>query len=125
MARNVKQIKTTRSQTSKSVIGVVDPDSLKGIVRDGLVGMNLAEREEFIRALESEMRTVSLNMRSYLIPLGIPARTLEELTPTEVGHLVRFLRINVPQAMPAVEHTLARFDAFADKLGSNGDRLAA
>ncbi len=85
--------------------------------------MTMAEREEFIQVLEAEMRRANLNMRAYLIPLGIPGRSPEDLTPTEVGHLVRFLKINVPQAMPAVERAMARFGVFAEKAGQ--DRLAA
>src|SRR4029079_14312055 len=100
MAKNVKSI-GSRNQNGKTVIGEMNPDDLKGFVRDGLVNMTILERETFIKALEVEMRGVGLSIRSYLIPLGIPARTLEELTPTEVGHLVRYLKINVAHALPA------------------------
>ena len=124
MAKNVKNIRPRR-EASKTLIGAVDPDELKSIVRDGLVTMNISERETFIRTLEAEMRTASLNMRSYLIPLGIPARTPEELTPTEVAHLVRFLRINVPQAVPAVERALNKYGSIVEEIGRRGDRLAA
>jgi hypothetical protein len=101
-----------------------DPTELKSIVRDGLVSMTMAEREEFIQALESEMRRVNLNMRAYLIPLGIPGRSPEDLTPTEVGHLIRFLRINVPQATTAVDKTIARYSIF-EKAGQSDARIAA
>jgi hypothetical protein len=101
-----------------------DPTELKSIVRDGLVSMTMAEREEFIQALEAEMRRVNLNMRAYLIPLGIPGRSPEDLTPTEVGHLIRFLRINVPQATIAVDKTIARYGIF-EKAGQSDDRIAA
>ncbi|HKP85427.1 MAG TPA: hypothetical protein VJZ26_04985 [Blastocatellia bacterium] len=102
----------------------LDPTELKSIVRDGLVAMTMADREEFIQALEAEMRRVNLNMRSYLIPLGIPGRSPEDLTPTEVGHLIRFLRINVPQATTAVDRTIARY-GIMEKAGRSDDRLAA
>ena len=52
-------------------------------------------------------------------------RTLEELTPTEVGHLVRFLKINVTQALPAVERALAQNGGFTEKAGAPRTRLAA
>ena len=72
-----------------------DPNELKSLVRDGLVSMNMAEREEFIQTLETEMRRNSLNMRAYLVPLGIPGRSPEDLTPTEVGHLIRFFSLDL------------------------------
>ncbi|HEV8485600.1 MAG TPA: hypothetical protein VGV87_18805 [Blastocatellia bacterium] len=125
MAKNVKNIGTRNQNGGKTAIGAMDPDDLKSFVRDGLVVMTISEREAFIKALETEMRAAGLSMSSYLIPLGIPARTLEELTPTEVGHLVRYLKINVAHAVPAVERALARNGGLAAKTGASGTRLAA
>jgi len=102
-----------------------DADHLKSVVRDGLISMNFDARIEFIRELEAEMRRSHLSMRAYLIPLGISASTPEELTPTEVGHLIRFLKLIVPCAMPAVERTTARFDVFDGKIRNASDFLAA
>ncbi len=89
-------------------------DDVKTIVRDALLLMTWAEQVEFIEALESEMRTANLSISHYLIPLGIPGMKPEELTPIEVGHLVRFLKIHVRQAMPAVERAMARFEVFRE-----------
>ncbi len=102
----------------------MDPNELKNTVRDGLVSMTMAEREEFIQALGAELKRISINMRAYLVPLGIPARSPEDLTPTEVGHLIRFLKINVPQAMSVVGRVMSRYGVFAEK-SAHGDRLAA
>ena len=89
-------------------------DDVKTIVRDALLLMTWAEQVEFIEALESEMRRENLSISHYLIPLGIPGMWPEELTPIEVGHLVRFLKIHVRQAMPAVERAMARLEAFRE-----------
>jgi hypothetical protein len=102
-----------------------DGDDLKSVVRDGLISMKFDARIEFIQELEAEMRRSNLSMRAYLIPLGISASTPEELTPTEVGHLIRFLKIIVPGAMPAVERTMARFEVFEGKVQNCSDFLAA
>ena len=91
-----------------------EADDVKNTVRDALLLMTWAERVEFIQALESEMRREDLSITHYLIPLGIPGMTPEELTPIEVGHLVRFLKIHVRQAMPAVERAMARFEVFRE-----------
>lgn len=131
MAKNIhSKNQTARSQMSRNQIGrpgegSLDPNELKGLIRDGLVAMNMADREAFIRSLEGEMRRVNLNMRAYLIPLGIPGRSPEDLTPTEVGHLVRFLKINVPQAMAAVQKAISSFDVFHQLMEQSGHRLAA
>ena len=114
-----------RSHCKEARIGSVDPNELKARIRDGLVAMDIPTREAFIRTLEAEMKRLRLDMRSYLIPLGIPARSPEDLTPTEVGHLVRYWRYNVPQAMPAVERTLSRCGVDVSDGVQPGDRLAA
>jgi hypothetical protein len=105
-------------------IGSLDPNDLKNFIRDGLVSMTREGRDDFIEALETEMQRADLSMRSYLIPLGIPAMTVDELTPTEVGHLIRFLKTNVPRAMPAVERAIARLEAFAEHESGSTRRLA-
>ena len=102
----------------------LDANELKAVVRDGLVAMNMVEREEFIGALEAQLRHVGLNMRAYLVPLGIPGRSPEDLTPTEVAHLIRFLKINVPRALPAIERALAGNTAFLPSEGRK-ERIAA
>ena len=99
-------------------------EALKKQVRDGLLLMNVSERQAFIQALETEMRRAGLTIRSYLIPLGISAMRRDELTPLEVAHLVRFLIINFPQAAPAIAKVMARFGAFA-KESAAADQLAA
>jgi hypothetical protein len=95
------------------------------MVRDGLVAMTYEDRGAFMQALETELRRAGLNMRAYLIPLGISAMTTAELTPSEIGHLIRFLKINMPRAMPAIEKAMAGFAAFAEHQGASDDRLAA
>ena len=91
-----------------------EADDVKNTVRDVLLLMTWPEQVEFIEALESEMRRAGLSITHYLIPLGIPGMTPEELTPIEVGHLVRFLKIHVRQAMPAVERAMARLEVFRE-----------
>ncbi|MFY9607581.1 MAG: hypothetical protein WAU45_03065 [Blastocatellia bacterium] len=114
----------TRNQATKISRSELDPNELKGVIRDGLANMSMPDREEFIRTLEAEMRRISLNVRAYLIPLGIPGRSPEDLTPSEVGHLVRYLKLTVPRAMTAVERAMARYTVFSDST-EPGTRLAA
>ena len=124
-----KNIQARRIQNKTAAVppkwSAVDADELKAVVRDGLVGMNMTEREEFIESLEAELRRAGLNMRGYLVPLGIPGRSTEDLTPTEVAHLIRFLKLNVPPAMTAVERALSRYENFSTEDGGKGHKIAA
>ena len=107
--------RSKRDQILESENNIPDFEALKNRVRDGLLAVTAAEREAFIQSLETEMRRLHFSMRAYLVPLGIPARRPDEMTPVEVAHLVRFLKINVPQAMPAIERAMASISAFAEE----------
>jgi hypothetical protein len=101
-----------------------ESDDVKTLVRDALLLMTGAKQVEFIQTLESEMRRENLSITAYLIPLGIPGMRPEELTPTEVGHLVRFLKMHVLQAVTAVERAMARLGVLRQK-EDPGQALAA
>ena len=126
MAKNIQTKRVQgRSESAEVKWSTLDANELKATVRDGLVAMNLTEREEFIGTLEAEMRRAGLNMRAYLVPLGIPGHSPEELTPTEVAHLIRFLKLNVSRAMPAIERALGGYNSFVDHEGGTNHRIAA
>jgi hypothetical protein len=126
MARNIHTKHANRRVDTATITwSAVDANELKEVVRDGLVAMNAAEREEFIATLGAEMTRAGLNIRAYLIPLGIPARSPEDLTPTEIAHMLRFLKLNIPQAMSAIERTLVRYEIFAAGIAGRGHQIAA
>ena len=113
--RNIRlRVTRKRVQMPSSDTASSEADDVKDAVRDALSLMTWPEQVEFIEALESEMRRANLSVSHYLIPLGIPGMTPEELTPIEVGHLVRFLKLHVRQAMPAVERAMARLEVFRE-----------
>ena len=121
-----------RNVQSKSSVGAVavdlksiSADELKSIVRDGMFAMSLPEREAFYEELEGSLKKVGLDLVSYVIPLGITGRSVEDLTPTEVGHLLRYLRINVPKASSVILKVLSKFPAFTERHESAGKQLAA
>lgn len=125
MAKNIQSKKNQRNDSEEVKWSTLDASELKARVRDGLVAMNMTDREEFIGTLEAEMRRAGLNMRAYLVPLGIPGHSPEDLTPTEVAHLIRFLKLNVPKAMPAIERAIGRHGSFAVHDGGTNHRIAA
>jgi hypothetical protein len=100
-------------------------EDLKNVIRDRLLDMTKDEQRDFIQALDAEMRNTRVSIRQYLIPLGISALNPDDMTPTEVGHLIRFLKINVPMAMPAIEKVLARFEISTEKRSDPDNILAA
>lgn len=124
-----RDIQSGRRVSTSAIVSVgpdeLKPDEIKLVVRDVLAPMTTADRSSFILALESELRSANLSMRSYLFLLGISAASPEELTPSDIGHFVRFLKINMPSAMRAVDGVIERFSAFAANVTKSEDRLAA
>lgn len=110
MAISNKSIQQNQEHGAK--FASLDPDDLKNMVCDELISMSRTDCELFIETLCNEVERDSFSVSSYLIPMGI-AKTAAELTAIEVGHLIRFLKINVPAAMPAIERAIAQFPAFA------------
>jgi hypothetical protein len=95
-----------RKGLEPSTFEELDADQLKESVREMLMLMEPLERKLFIKTLEYEMFRSGLSISAFLIPLGIPARSVEDLTPNEIGHLMRFFRINVPAATAALARVL-------------------
>ena len=120
MAKNVRRA----NRDARATLESLDPDELKSFICSRLVSMTVTEQEDFIQTLEVEMRRANFDMRAYLIPLGIPGRSPEDLTPADVGHLIRFLKMIVPEAILAVERVTARYSGFTETAHSGG-RLAA
>src|SRR5690349_17779299 len=84
------------------------PDEVRSVVRDGLISMGMAERVVFVQTLCVGMRRVHFDLRAHPVPLGIPGRCPEDLTPTEVGHLIRYLKMTAPRVMPAIDRVIRR-----------------
>jgi hypothetical protein len=124
--RNIRlRVARKRVQMLSSDTASRGSGDVKSIVRDALLLMTGAEQVEFIQALESEMRRENLSITAYLVPLGIPGMRPEDLTPTEVGHLVRFLKMHVVQAVTAVERAMTRLLEVLREKEDTGHALAA
>jgi hypothetical protein len=112
-----------RRQLDMTGLQELEADELKDSVREMLITMGPVERKLFVKSIECEMMRAGLNLGSYLIPLGIFGARAEDLTPTEVGHLIRFFRINVPTAMSAVLRVLSGYPRFRERKQAGRSRV--
>jgi hypothetical protein len=85
---------------------VASVDIIRENVRVRLQTLNRAEFEQFIRVLDTLMMRSGLNLRDYLVPVGIPGQQPTDLTPYELAHLARFFRLNVPHAVQPFDDAL-------------------
>jgi hypothetical protein len=96
--------KNTQENISQQSLDPVnlEPNSLRDRVYQALSGLTFEERASVSDRLISGLKGFSVNVRTGLLMLGITARTVSDLTPSDVAKLLRYLRINAPKALEAI-----------------------
>jgi hypothetical protein len=92
------------------------PNELCDSVRGAMVALALDDRVSIKEKLLSAINESKLNVGSILLLLGIHADTVEELTPSDVGYLVRYIRINSPNVLTALRRPLAELFETSNKV---------
>jgi hypothetical protein len=117
-----KKVKNKNRQSSgKESTGTYDPRTatpheLCDAVRGAMVVVPLEDRISITEKLLGALQGSRLNVGSILLLLGIHADSVEELTPSDVGYLVRYIRINSPSVLPALKRPLAELFELAGKV---------
>jgi len=83
----------------------------------------LNERVPVYRKLISELEKAGINVGSRLFLLGIPAAIPEELTPNDVGKLLRSVYLSEPQAITAISETLSQVLSSSEEAKANQKSL--
>jgi hypothetical protein len=78
-------------------LATTEPDLLRTSVREALSQLSEEERRTAHAGLLAALRRAGVNVGHHLLVLGIPARTVEELTAPEMASLIRFVRISEPR----------------------------
>lgn len=77
----------------------VEPNVLRDSVRKALAIVDEEERSSLRDRLLTGLKRARVNIGQCLLLLGIPARTVDELTGPEIATLIRYVRISDPKAM--------------------------
>ncbi len=97
----------------------VSANGVRNGVYKALVKIPLKERVQLYKQLIGELEKAGINVGSRLFLLGIPATIPEELSPNDIGKLIRSVYLNEPKAMLAISETLSQI------LGRNGGNKLA
>ena len=82
------------------------PEWLRDRVFKALNKLPTQERASVRDKILLDLRKVGVNISSGLMKLGIPAKTPDDLSPSDIAKLVRYVRINSPEAIKAISGTL-------------------
>jgi hypothetical protein len=87
-----------------------DPDELRRAVQAAVSSLGDERRAGYSRRLIRAFTDMRLNVRAIMYLSGIVEQEPADLTPSEIAHLVRYVRINVPWALVEVDKLFAGLD---------------
>lgn len=96
--------RTSSKQSAYSVFSrpwAADPDVLRQRVQAAISSLSDDQRASYNERLIRRLIELGLNVSAVLFLSGVVEQEPGELTPAEIGHLFRYLRINVPWILGA------------------------
>lgn len=111
MKKGLKKLSTKTTDTIFSQPSFdptqLEPNNLRDRIYNALVSLPRDERASMSDQIISKLKDFRVNVRTGLLMLGIPARTADDLTPSDLAKLMRYLRINAPKALEAISSPLS------------------
>src|SRR5689334_11070155 len=92
------------------------PDDLRNEVQRMLSMLGEADREIWCRRLLDGLAKAGVDIGATLFMLGTGASRLDELTPSDLGKLLRYSRINTPEAIEALAEPLTELFVVKEEL---------
>ena len=86
----------------------LEPDALRDSVRDALSALTADELAAWRDHLLSGLRKAGVNLGACGFLIGISDDSTDNLTPSGIAHLIRYVRLNLPEAMKVVSGRLGR-----------------
>lgn len=84
-----------------------DPDVLRQAIQESLSSLTDDQRAGYNRRLTTALVELGLNIPSILYISGVVEQEPADLTPSEVAHLFRYIRINLPWVLFEAEDLFA------------------
>jgi hypothetical protein len=84
-----------------------DPDLLRRVIQDAVSSLSEDQRAAYSRELVRTLIELRLNVRAILYVSGVVELEPADLTPAEIAHLFRYLRLNLPWVLVDSDHLLA------------------
>lgn len=85
-----------------------EPDALRDSVRDALLALTADELASWRDHLLRGLRKAGVNLGACGFLIGISDDSTDNLTPSGIAHLIRYVRLNLPEAMKVVAGRLGK-----------------
>ena len=92
----------------------VEPDALRDSVRDKLSALTADELASWRDHLLSGLRKAGVNLGVCRFLLGTSGDSTDNLTPSDIAHLIRYVRLNLPEALKVVAGRLGKLLTASD-----------
>ncbi|HKV38485.1 MAG TPA: hypothetical protein VJX67_04665 [Blastocatellia bacterium] len=106
-------------------LSALDPTVLRDSVRNAILTFPQEERAAITARLVARLKEARFDLRSSVIVLGINARSAEDLTPSDIGHIMRYLRLTAQPVFAAITPSLTELLGDAERTRNRQSRQAA
>ena len=106
--------------TDSSDLMAMKPNGIRDGVLKALAALPIEQRNSMRDALFAGLRSSGIHIEGVLLILGIPAETPDDLSPSDIAKLIRYVQMNSPDAIRNVRDDLAKLLA----LSHAGETLA-
>ena len=117
--RRIRNSYYDESETGMGVheldVTTLDPNCLKEWILKALAGLSSEEQAFAREGLFAGFITAGVNVASCFLMMGIPARSIDDVTAPELAMLVRYVRINKPAALEPIRDQLVELLAFSQR----------
>ena len=86
----------------------LEPDALRDSVREALSSLTAEELVSWRDHLLRGLRKAGMNLDACRFLIGIYGDSTDNLTPSAIAHLIRYVRLNLPEAMKVVAGRLGK-----------------
>ena len=88
-------------------LSALEPDELRNQIQKALSTLCEEDRRASRQRLLAGLAEAGVHVGAKLFILGIPADSLDDPTPSDLGMLLRYIRINTPATIKAIDGLLA------------------
>lgn len=86
----------------------LEPDALRESVREALSALTAEDLASWREHILSGLRKAGVNLEACRLLIGISGDSTDNLTPSGIAHLIRYVRLNLPEAMKVVAGRLGK-----------------